>query len=348
MALIYSLADMRELQGFTRGVALEEERNRLMLSAFLPNTSTPDGGLDFKITTGALQMPAAAPLRSFDAEAPIAKREGLSKIMGELSPISLKIPVTEEMALRRRMLETGSNAALVSQVFDDTRNLARAIAQRIELMRGEALVTGGLAINENGVVQTVDFDRDASMEVLASTDWSTVASADPLTDELNWVQAYVDLNGVAPAYALTSTKAVGYLLQNAQYRELASVGGTIPSILTREALNTLRAQFGLPQLMTYDTKLRNTSGSLVRVIAEDKMLFLPPSSEPLGATFYGMTAEAMLLQGANQIGADETVGLTTVLDETTDPVATWVKVSGVTFPALINPNLCLRADLGAF
>ncbi len=53
MALILDLADPQELQGFVRGIQLEQERNRFVLSAYLPNRNIDE--IEYSVTRGDLR-----------------------------------------------------------------------------------------------------------------------------------------------------------------------------------------------------------------------------------------------------------------------------------------------------
>lgn len=348
MALIYDLADPQELQGFVRGVQRELDENQFTLSQFLPNQDIDE--IEYRVTQGEFQDEDVAPIRAWDAEAAIGGRQGIRRMMGELPPISKKYQLGEEARLRRRALDRGGdNAELVRIIFDDARKGARSVAGRVEQMRGEALFTAALDIKtlaqggQDRVTQPVDFERDASMSVSAVTPWSdhTVAS---LTEEMAWRTHYVDMNGSAPALALVSELAVTHFLLNAQYRTLATYNGVTPAFLSLDQVNAVRAAHRLPPLVTYDTKVR-VNGVQTRVTPADKMLYLPAAGEPLGRTFSGTTAESLELAGAQQISTDQLPGMTSVVEKTFDPVATWTKTSAVSLPVLMNPNLTMVMDI---
>ncbi len=342
MALIYDLADPQELQGFVRQAFGEEERNTFVLSQFLPNVNI--GDIEYRIARGTLRDQDAAFVRSWDTESPIGSRQGVERILGELPPISKKIRLGEEERLRLRALERGNNNQLVDAIFDDAANMARAVAARIEMFRGEALWAASLTINENGVQQTIPFGRAAGHTVAPGTLWSVTATATPIQDEQAWMTTYTDENGVAPGLALTSTRVVNYLLLNAQYRSMAAQNGITPAFLSLNGLNQIRATYGLPPIVKYDVKTR-VSGTATRVIPDDKFIYLPPAGEPLGRTFFGTTAESLELVGAQQISVDQAPGLVAVVEKTFDPVATWTKAAAIALPVLVNPNLTLTADV---
>src|ERR1700750_3107618 len=231
MVMITDLVDPQELLGYTRAADLEAQRNRFVLSNYLPNDTTPDGEIEFRWTRGSFRDQDAAQVRAWDAEAGIAGRHGVERLMGEILPVSRKVRLGEEERLRNRGLLLGltpqNNTALTDRIFADAANMARSVAARFELMRGEVLEKGTVTINENGVqTGTIDFLRKAGHTVTAGTLWSDLTNGDPVANMRTWVQTYIDSNGIAPAFVLTSTQVIGYLMQSAKVRAYAAgVGG---------------------------------------------------------------------------------------------------------------------------
>ena len=343
--LIYDLADPVELQGFARGLQDELENNTFVLRQFLPNDNIDD--IEYRVNRGSLNDADAAKVRTWDAESPIGKRQGFERIMGELPPISKKIPLGEEARLRRRSLErNGDVREIVNAIFDDAGQMVRAVVARLELMRGEALYRGRIDINENGVNQPIDFGRDASHEVTLAGGamWSAPATATPITDMQAWVQTYIDTNGVPPALALTSNAVINNLLLNDQVRTFAAANGITPAVLTPQALRQVFAAYNLPPFVAYDVTVR-VDGVATRVIPSDRVILLPPAGEPLGATLLGTTVESLELVGARQLAADQAPGLTVVVEKTFDPVITWTKAVAIGLPVLVNPDLTFAADV---
>jgi hypothetical protein len=340
--LIYDLADPQELQGFVRGVQMEQEQNQFVLNQFLPNDNIDE--IEYRVTQGQLRDQDAAVVRTWDTEAPIGSRQGISRLMGELLPTSKKMRLGEEERLRRRAIERGNNAGIVAAIYDDARNLARAVAARVEMMRGEALYSGAINLNENGVIQSVPFGRRASHDVAPATLWSNTGASTPIQDEQAWLVTYTATNGQAPALAVTSTAVLNNLALNGQYRALATLNGIAPAFLSLNQINQVRAAYNLPPIVVYDV-LTRVNGVQTRVIPADRFMYLPPAGSGLGATFWGTTAEALELVGARQINIDQAPGMVSVVEKTFDPVATWTKVAAIALPVLINPDLTLVADV---
>lgn len=355
MVMITDLVDPQELLGYTRAAQIEAERNRFTLSNYLPNDTTPDGEIEFRLLRGNFRDQDAALVRAWDAEATISGRQGVERIMGELLPVSRKIRLGEEERLRNRGLARGlspqNNTELINAIFSDAGNMARAVAARFELFRGEVLEKATVTINENGVAPaTIDFGRKAGHSVTiaggATFQWNdvTTGAADPVGNMQTWVQTYIDSNGIAPAYALTSTQVISYLIRQSKVRAYAAgVGGT-PGLITVDTLNAIFLAFGLPAMVPYDATIR-VAGVQTRPIAANKVILMPPADEPLGATLFGTTAEALELAEAQLIDQDQAPGMVAVPMKEMDPVATWTLATAVGFPVLANPDLTLTATV---
>lgn len=349
MVMILDLVDPQELIGYVRSAQLEEERNRLTLSQYLPNDTTPDGDIEFRVIRGNLRDQDAATVRAWDTEAPIAARQGLSKIMGELLPVSRKIPLGEEERLRLRGLERGltgsANTQLVDAIYNDAENMAKAVANRFELFRGEVLEKATITLNENGVAPpVVDFGRAAGHTVTAGTLWSDTTNSDPVANMQTWVQTYINTNGIAPGFALTSTAVISNVMRNAKIKALVGAATGGPQLITVDLVNATFQAYGLPALVPYDTVVR-VAGTQTRPIAANKLILMPPAGEPLGATFFGTTAEAIELAEARAIAADQCPGMVAVPMKESDPVRTWTLATAVGFPVLTNPDLTFTATV---
>lgn len=348
MALIFDLVDMQELQGFVRATADEVDQNRFTLSQFLPNFD--NGDIEFRALLGSRNDEDVAKVTTWDVEAPIGKRQGVSRIMGELPPIKKKIRLGEEERLRLRALERGNQDQIIDQIYNDAANMARAVAARMEQLRGEALNSGMLEIRDTyddgtGVNVDVDFERRSDFTgVTPAIPWSTTATAVPVTNEVGWLEDYEDENDTRPAFALTSPEVVRVLALNAQYRDLATANGVTPALLSLSQINAIRGVYDLPPIITYNTKVK-VDGVSTRVIPSDSFIYLPAATEPLGRTFFGPTPEGLELVEARQIDAEQLIGATAVVEKTFDPVATWTKVTAVGLPIVLNPNLTFQADV---
>lgn len=341
--LIFDLVDPQELVGVVREAERDINEEDLILSQVLPNVT--QDSITFKYTVGQVLGQNAAKFRSWDTPAPIGKRQGLETRHGELAPISEKIPVTEEMAHRLRDLQRGGgNDSLIDQIFDDAANEARAVARRIELARGEVLETAGLTINENGVIQVVDFGRHVDLEpaALAGTaQFSDLDDSDPVAVIRADMEIYREFNnGRDPGAIITSGAVISNLLLNDSLRALLGTVTGAPGVISEEALTRILQAYGIPPLVAYDIAL-DIDDVPTRVISDDVLIYVPAPARPAGQTAFGPTMEAIKLAEAQQISIEDAPGLVAVVEETSDPVQTWTKAAGVALPILSNPNSTL-------
>jgi hypothetical protein len=331
-----------ELTGYVREALADQQINQFQLAQWLPNSTVDD--LVYRFTRGGEGLLDAATFRSYDAESPIGSRPGATRVTGELPPISRKIRLGEYDRLRAR---AAGNPQIVAGLLSDAERMTRQVAARIELARGQALVTGTIALNENGVVATVDFGRAAGHTVSAGTVWSNPA-ATIIANINTWRQTYIDSNGEPPAVMVGSTAILGYMLANTEIRTLAgSIAGT-PALVSQQALGQVLTAFGLPPFFVYDAQVR-VAGVATRVVAADKLLLLPAPTAPdneagtdLGTTMYGTTAES--LDPRYGVEGDEP-GIVAGAYSSEDPISIWTKAAAIALPVLVNPNLSFCADV---
>jgi len=337
---IWDGIDPVELTGYVRAALADREQNQFTLGRWLPNRPVLD--LEYRFSKGGQGLASAATFRTYDAESPIASRPAVMRVTGELPPLSEKIRLGEYDQLRMR----NANDEIRNSVLNDAVGRMQAIRARLELARGEALWSGQVALNENGVIATVSFGRSGSHSVAPGTLWSNTAGATPLTNELAWTQTYIDTNGVPPAVALTSRTVMAYLMQNAEYRALIGRNGFVPSRVSQADVNSIREDYGLPSLAIYDASVK-VGTTNTRVIPADKFLYLPapdqsPETNELGATLYGVTADALDTDGL--IGSDE-AGIVALAYKKKDPPSIWTKAAAIALPVVANPDLTFVADV---
>lgn len=345
MPYIYDLAEPQELIQFVR----ELEFPRFTLDQFLPNIKIDD--IEYAFNRNTLEDQDVAPYRSWDSEAAIGKRQGLARVRGEIPPLSKKIRLGEEERLRRRALETGNDDAIIDAIFADAENMTRAVQARIEKARGQLLYTGTVTLAENNLAMEADFGVPAEHFVApAGLAWSDPDS-DIIGDLMAWAATYgITTGGEVPGVLVISTRIKGYMLKNNGVKAAgipsASLVSGAPNIVTENVLGAVLNAFGLPTVLVYDTTVR-VDGVTTRVIPDDRLIMLPSADAmgELGATFYGTTAEALVLRRDGQIEAEDAPGVVAVVSDEYDPVGTWTKAAAIALPTLANPELLLVADV---
>lgn len=339
--LVWDLVDPAELVQYVRAYDNEVLYNQFTLQQFLPNVQMPE--LEYRIRSGTWKDVDVAKFRAWDTPAPMTGRQGFTRIQGELAPISRQIPLSEEEYLRLRELQGAGNQAMINAIYDDAERMVRSVQARIELARGELLTTGKITLNENGLNLQADFGPLGTHLPTAGTLWSNTA-ATMLSDLLTWQQVYVDDAGTAPAIMLWPRQVLSYAYLNTEMRSAAAASGSTPTRINNETVDAIFAANGLPPIQLYDTMVR-VEGVGTRVIPANKILMLPAAGEPLGATFYGVTAEALLMAGKGYITQQDMPGVVAVTTQTESPIQTYTLGTAVAMPVLPNPELVLCATV---
>lgn len=337
MQLIDEYATPAELTGYARAALADRPENDFSLDRWLPNRTIND--LSYRFTRGGGGLTEAATFRAYDASSDVAYRPGGARVSGELPPISRKIPVGEYERIKRRNLET-QNAEIRDAMLDDGVRLARQIAARMELARGEAIFNGSVVLNENNVQASVDFGRAAGHTVTAGTAWSNPA-ADVIGDFQAWLEVYNDSNGGDPEYGLISRAIWMALKRNTQLRGLSTTGATAPSVLTDSLLAAILADHGIPPLVRYDAKV-NVGGVSTRITPNDKLAFLPAQGDALGQTLWGVPVEAD--DPRYGLAGDE-AGIAVGGYKTEDPQTVWTRATAIALPVVAAPDLSFVADV---
>jgi hypothetical protein len=335
-----------ELTAVVRASLAEQQVNRFTLSRWLPNVVIDDVTFRFsKGGTGGLAE--ASVYRAWDTESRIGRREGVAQVMGELPPISEKIPLNEYDSLRIRNLDT--NDPVRRAIARDAYRLATNIAARFELGKGEALANGTFTIAENGLsLPPVEFGRKPEHSVTAATLWSDHANATPLDDLETWVQVYVDTNGTAPDRMMMPRTVLSHMRQSDQVvRQVYPLApsGSAPMVSV-EQLNTVLDGLGLPQIELNDARV-SVDGAATRVMPDDALVFLPApgptdAADPtdLGGFLLGTTAESLEPEYES---VPERAGVVAATWKTKDPVRLWTHAAAVGMPVVREPNLTLKA-----
>lgn len=333
MTLWTDLINPAELTGFARAAVEDTERQKATLARWLPNYSVPD--VVVRTLVGSDGTGALAQYRSFDAETPIGSGGSGTRKVFELLPLGLKERVSEYDQLRMR--GDSAQALVLGGVESAAKRVADAVVDRLEVARGQAIDSGALSINENGVVQTMTFGRPVGNTETASVLWNEGAGTPkPIDDLIAWCDTYAAGNqGNMPGAIVTSRKVVAALQRSADIRSLAATMAGAPAVVSVDALNAILAGYGLPPIYIYDRKIRGTA-----VLNVNKVYLLPAPGDPngqseLGATFYGQTLEAS--EPDYGIGAADQPGLVVGAWKTKDPIAVWVHSNAIALPVLVNP-----------
>lgn len=335
--------DPRTLTGYARQALRDWADNQPSLARWLPWKNLDD--LDFRFETTQGGLTTIAPFRSFDAEASITGRKGISRVGGTLPPISRKIILGEYDRLRKRANPT---AAIEDALLSDVEIVVGDIAMSFEVERGDALVNA--SVTPPGLAETISFTRAGGNSVTANVLWTNWGSSDPINDLLTWARYYRRTNGVRPGAILMSEDRLIDILNSAAVRALAgNILGT-PTVLDQATLSTILARNGLPPIEIYEAQYDATGlGASTRIIPNNVVLLLPPPVDPnspeqtkLGATLLGTPSEA---DDPRYNVADQPAGIIAGNYSQDDPPGIWTKASAIGIAGLANANLSMKATV---
>lgn len=328
MPSVEELLSHKELIDYTKTRTPQKK----VLEELFPSRKTE--ALEIKMIRGANNLPVSASIHAFDTETEIDQREGASYDVAELALIKRKRKLSEKEIIR---LEQPRNDAeereAVQMIYNDVDDLQDSVLTRAEAMRGEALSTGKLAINENGYKAEIDYAVPANHK--STFTWSD-GTQDILLNMDSAVDRIVSDTGFTPTRALTSKKNLNILLRDEKIRK-AIFGVNSDRLLSRQELNSFLQTQGLPQIAIYDAKYRvlTAKGTYTtkRYFTESAFVFMP--DENMGETLFGLTAEELELRKKEGVDISEIGNVIIEQYATNDPVAKWIKAVAtalVTFP----------------
>lgn len=333
MARIDELFNTKELLNYYR----VKKPAAMLGDTLFPQRKIQD--IKLEMITGANGLPVSASIHAFDTETELASRDALQKGGADLALIKRRIAIGEKdiIAINNPRMDA-EQKALVTELFKDGDKMVSSVQTRIEAMRMELLSTGKIAINENGVAITLDYNVPNSNK--KSFNWSDSATAKPLDDIQKLSEAVEETSGIKPTRVLTSTKVLNKILACESVKK-AIFGVNFDKIATRKDLNTLLEGMELPQIAVYNAKYRvegkNGKYTTKRYFPENILAMF--AENQLGESIYGLTAEEIELIGAKNMEEAKMVGNIFVgVEKQGDPVKRFTKAAATFLPTLENGN----------
>ena len=322
MATLWTeIVNPAELTAFSR-VALETLDDSL-LTRILPNVNQDEVKFSWRVGD---MIGDEAEYGEFDTEASIGKGgKGEEKTI-RLLPVSRKLRLSE--------YEQVTNPARVQQLAEEKADaMVRAVITRLNRARGEALVNGTLAINENRIKQNVPFGRKAGHTNAAPAALWSAAGADPIADLRKWADMIADEVGMTPDTLAVSTRVATILGSKIAAAGYITGGG---AVVGRDAVNDVLAGQELPTLTVYDGRAGGT-----RFIADDRLVLAVAGQ--VGGTVFAPTVESS--DPRFNLSDEDRSGIVAGLYREDDPPVGWVLGKAVALPILANPNASLSAKV---
>jgi hypothetical protein len=342
MALWMDLIDPATLTGYARASLADYEARKGTLARWLPNRTVNDVVVRF--VAGQAGLVETAKFRAYDAEPEIGKQAAGKRVTLELPAISQNIPVSEYQQLRTR---NASDDAMLLSLQRTTDQVVRAVADRIEHLRGVVLNTGKATISQERFNTEDDFARPTGNTVTAQNLWDT-GTVSRLSDLRKWVDVYRDVTGEEPGAIVASSRVITAIGAGSEFQTQLLNGGARPS--TDADVNAIISGAGLPPLFRFDRRV-NLEGTLTRVLPDNKLLILPAPVDPndaegtdLGGTFWGQTLTSMdpawAIQDTDQPGL-----VAGVYRNEKPPMIAEVISDAIALPVLTNASLSMSATV---
>lgn len=332
MPLASELIDPVRLVDTARRVFEATNRSDLLLSQVLPVDEDNDTVVEW--TNDGTSRIQAATFRSYDAESEIGGTAGVQQSRLTLPPVSRKNSIGEYEQIRFR---ADASQRLEDKLLKSAGVLAAGVAGRLELARSEALYSGQIALNENGVVFTVNYSRTGSHNVSGSK-WSTANTATPIKDLLDAAELINDAGG-DPTDIFMNQATFNLMRKTNEMRDLVTVGGTTPPLIPNNVVAATLESFGLPPI-TIVNKAIDVGASKTKVIGDNKVIVVDRNG--IGVTKVGRT----LLQ--DQVPDTEPMGPGVMAHHwviSPDPVQLWVKAEAYALPIMQNPDFSAGIDV---
>ncbi|MEV0367514.1 major capsid protein [Nocardia fusca] len=318
--------------------------SNLAFSTLFPRRDFDTDTVDFGTI---IQTNRAAQFRNWDGSVWTSARDTGSERRVKMLPLSAKLSMGE---YERRQIEFAANGGtfkqrLVDAVYNDLDNLTMQVYNRVELAWGDVLTDGIFSINENGVKQDINFGVPGGQLVAPGTLWSDTTNATPLTDMIAWSDVYEAANGVTPGRIGTSRTVRRLVERNKEVIDAVYGATQGRTRVTTAELNSLLESEGLPTFTTDYNSNFDVDGTSTRVLAENKVLFLPENLGDLGFTAWGTPTTAMELQSRNvqvQSGAG-IIGV--IVREDGIPFRKFTYVDAVALPIIADPKKLMVATV---
>jgi len=290
---------------------------------------------------GGTKASMMAELVAWEAAAPLAPHEALAQVEGELPPIKTKRRFSEKEIINIfGPRATSQRTEAINKLYRDIVSVVDGVHSRLNWIIMQSLAYSTVTFTGAGVKLSVDWGIPANQindDLTGTTLWSDHDDSDPVANIQAMQTTILDATGILPDAAITSNTIISHLLQNENIKK-AMFGSTETSrILTIDALNNFFVSIGLPELYSYDERVKTVSSADYKTVTTGR--FYPetrftmfPRGEVLGETLYGPTAE-----GIRALALEEAPGIYAQIFETIDPVNVFtyaVATAFITFPGV--------------
>ncbi|RYZ31622.1 MAG: hypothetical protein EOP01_02975, partial [Propionibacteriaceae bacterium] len=222
-------------------------------------------------------------------------------------------------------------------------DVAIAIDNAYELLRGSVLTTGALQIDTGEVIQSADYGVPSDNKVVAQVPLTDPNS--PFLDYLEaWQAAYIRNGKGQPGNLTTTQRCVSLIRRNKQVQAALATNANTAAVVTLDALNNYLTSEGLPAITADGINERVIDGQ--RVISEGSFVWTSdPAQGAFGNTLLGISEQGVQLAAAGVLEASNVPGVTIATLVQDYPVAKAVNGDSVGLPVVNVPEALFIARL---
>ena len=319
------------------------EQNPLLIDPYFGESKFPNRkqlGLKLDYIKGASQAPVRLSASNFDADVIKLKRQGFQTLSMEMPYFKNAYTIDESTRQELLLVQQAGNPSILNiilnRVFDDEARLIKNARLTMESLRMEALTTGAIAIDDNGVSKAYDYGvpTENKKTLLSTAKWDAPETADPIKDINDW-KLQLSHQGVTLTELLMNSTTLNLLTKVKSIKDkvaLYAISGSSATLTTAMVQNVILAETGMT-IYVYD-KGEQTDTGFVKFVPDNVVVAMP--SETLGNTWFGTTpAEADLMDGSRAVDDVKIVetGVAITRDSNVDPVWKRIIASMVCLPS---------------
>ena len=301
---IYDYLNANEVASYIQ--SLPSNAIQYLGAQLFPNAQ--QSGTDISWLKGGQNLPVTIQPSNYDAKASIRERAGFSKQATEMAFFRESMRIGEKDRQNLQMLlnqSLGLAQPIITQLYDDTKNLVDGVEAQAEYMRMQLLQYGKFTVKStNSEAQyTYDYNMDAKQKYTAAKTWATAAESDPVGDIIAALNDIENRTGVRPTRIVMNRNTYNDMVKSDSIKKALAMGvqGQWQNfmVLSSDAEQFVAAKTGV-QIAVYSKKIAQFAdadklpdyGNIRQfsLIDDGNVVLLPPT--PVGHTWYGTTPEA--------------------------------------------------------
>ena len=319
------------------------EQNPLLVEPYFGESKFPNRkqlGLKLDYIKGANKAPVRLSASAFDADVIKLKRQGFETLSMQMPFFKNAYSVDEATVQQLLLLQQAGNQQMLNivlnRVFNDEARLIANARLTMESLRMEALTTGAIAINDNGVSLAYDYGvpSDNKIELSGTAKWDAPTTADPIKDINDW-KFQLSQKGITLTELLMNSTTFTLLtkVQSIKDRVLSMALTNSSAVVSDSMVNEIIQRETGMTIYVYD-KGEETKDGFSKFVPDNEVIAMP--SGILGYTWFGTTPEeARLMTGSNEVDSVTIVetGVALTRDSNADPVWERTKASMICLPS---------------